>query len=51
MLFEHPYVGTKQVNVLAIQNTLEPHVIPVLPITTAQVAELGQCHHSFVKKC
>ena len=36
------HVMLPQVNVLAIQDTQEPLVIPVLPITTEQVAELVQ---------
>ena len=36
------HVISQQVNVLAIQDTQEPLVIPVLPITTEQVAELVQ---------
>ena len=36
------HVISQQVNVLAIQDTQEPLVIPVLPTTTEQVAELVQ---------
>ena len=34
------HVISLQVNVLAIQDTQEPHAIPVLPITTKQVMVL-----------
>ena len=34
------HVMLPQVNVLAIQDTQEPHAIPVLPITTKQVMVL-----------
>ena len=36
------HVISQQVNVLAIQDTQELHVTPVLPTTTEQVAELVQ---------
>ena len=36
------HVISQQVNVLAIQDTQEPLVIPVLPTTTEQVVELVQ---------
>ena len=35
-------VISHQVNVLAILDTQEPHVIPVIPITIEQVMELAQ---------
>ena len=36
------HVISQQVNVLAIQDTQEPLVMPVLPTTTEQVVELVQ---------
>ena len=44
------YVISQQVNVPAILETQEPHVIPVTPTTTEQVLDFAQvrillCHH------